>query len=339
MQSDREQQQQSWYSLSSILSADSPSPLSSPRGSFSKNRLLSSYADDQSPSSSFSPSSPTLPSFISKDGRPAGTQKKQSRLLLKVLLVMCGLGLLGWLGLKAVYAGDGGSEEGKTTEVEQITAPEQLPEPAAVVEDDDDGHDNDGEEDEKEGEKSIWDEYISSEPGAVRLPPDADGHMNWTVSIPESLDFPLSPKVYQDLCSDIHVVAQEVLEINKNASSSSSDAADDATNTRTRTKRSLHWEYYEQPENFVEPQDAVELGLLPDSQTLAVPSVTFPGGSEGQAWKDFMENDERKSCNSSLIFLLETESASMGRTLMEIWLAYGLAKEEGRAFFIDDTRW
>ena len=332
MQSDQQQEQQHRYSFSSILSAESLSTSSSPRASFSKNRLLSSYPDNQSPSSSSSPSSPTLPSFISKDGRLSGTtKKKQSRLLLKVLLVMCGLGLLGWLGLRTVYTGGNQGEDGKTAEVEAITPPEQLPEPVAVVEDD--------EEKEKE-EESFWDEYVPSEPAAIKLPPDANGHTNWTVSIPESLDFPLSPKVYQNLCSDIHAVAEEVLEINKNISSlSSSSAADDATKTRMKTKRRLHWEYYEQPENFVEPQDAVELGLLPESQTLPIPSVTFPGGSEGQAWKDFMEDDERKTCNSSLIFLLETKSASIGRTLMEIWLAYGLAKKEGRAFFIDDTRW
>ena len=261
---------------------------------------------------------------------------------------MCGLGLLGWLGLKAVYTGGSGSEDGKTAEVKQITPPEQLPEPAAVVEDDEDeeeedkeeeDEDEDEEEEEEENEKNIWDEYVSSEPKAIKLPPGANGYTNWTVSIPESLDFPLPPKVYQELCLNIHTIAEEVLDINENASSSSSGAADDATKTRMKTKRRLHWEYYEQPENFVEPQDAVELGLLPDSQMLAVPSVTFPGGNEGQAWRDFMENGERKTCNSSLIFLLETESASMGRTLMEIWLAYGLAQKEGRAFFIDDTRW
>ena len=368
------------HSLSSTLSAGSPS--SSPRGSFSKNRLLSEYPHEGSSSSSPSPVSPTLPQFVSKDGRPSGTttKKKQSRLLVKVLLLMCGLGLLGWLGVKTVYTGGGGGggdvseekqqqqqqqQQQQMTGIELITPPEALSEPEAAVENIDDGE---GEDDEKDVDKEVaddqkpfWEDYVPSEPAAVKLPPDTYGNTNWTVSIPEAFDFPLRATVYKDLCSQIHSVAEEILEINENASSppspslsspsspssssssseseSEPESAADAVDTRSKAKRHMHWEYYEHPSNFVEPQDAVDMGLLPDSQTLAVPKATFPGGRAGQAWTDFLEQGDRKTCNSSLVFLLQTESAGMGRTLMEMWLAYGLAKKEGRAFFIDDTRW
>ena len=260
---------------------------------------------------------------------------------------MCGLGLLGWLGVRTVYTGSNVSEEKQTVGVEPITPPESLPGSEAVVEDgggDVDGGANEKGEEEGENEESVWDKYVPSEPAAIKLPPDADGITNWTVSIPEAFDFPLHSAVYKDLCSQIHNVAGEVLEINNNASSLSSsssslETAVDTAKTKTNTKRSLHWEYYEQPKNFLEPQDAVELGLLPDYHTLAVPSATFPGGREGHAWSSFIKQEDRKICNSSLIFLLQTESAGLGKTLMEMWLAYGLAKKEGRAFFVDDTRW
>ncbi|KAK5000794.1 hypothetical protein LTR66_000426 [Elasticomyces elasticus] len=36
---------------------------------------------------------------------------------------------------------------------------------------------------------------------------------------------------------------------------------------------------------------------------------------------------------------METSEAGFGNTLLMLWISYGLAKKEGRAFFIDDTRW
>ncbi|KAK2069499.1 hypothetical protein P8C59_004078 [Phyllachora maydis] len=48
---------------------------------------------------------------------------------------------------------------------------------------------------------------------------------------------------------------------------------------------------------------------------------------------------ERPVCQRSMTFVLESENAGMGRTLAMLWTAYGLALQEGRAFFIDDTRW
>jgi hypothetical protein len=40
-----------------------------------------------------------------------------------------------------------------------------------------------------------------------------------------------------------------------------------------------------------------------------------------------------------MTFVLETSDAGLGKTLMQLWTAYGLAKKEGRDFFIDDSRW
>jgi hypothetical protein len=40
-----------------------------------------------------------------------------------------------------------------------------------------------------------------------------------------------------------------------------------------------------------------------------------------------------------LTYVMETDDAGFGNTLMRLWMSYGLAKAENRAFFIDDTRW
>jgi hypothetical protein len=44
-------------------------------------------------------------------------------------------------------------------------------------------------------------------------------------------------------------------------------------------------------------------------------------------------------CEKSLTFVLDSTSAGLGNTLMMLWIAYGMAKDEGRAFFIDDSHW
>jgi hypothetical protein len=40
-----------------------------------------------------------------------------------------------------------------------------------------------------------------------------------------------------------------------------------------------------------------------------------------------------------MTFVLETADAGLGPSLMMLWTLYGLAKKQGRGFFIDDTRW
>lgn len=44
-------------------------------------------------------------------------------------------------------------------------------------------------------------------------------------------------------------------------------------------------------------------------------------------------------CESTLTFVLQSDEAGMGNTLLNLWLAYGLAQEQGRSFFIDDRNW
>ncbi|KAH8145620.1 uncharacterized protein LAJ45_10421 [Morchella importuna] len=44
-------------------------------------------------------------------------------------------------------------------------------------------------------------------------------------------------------------------------------------------------------------------------------------------------------CDASLTYMLESKNAGFGVALMGLWSAYGLAKKEGRSFFINDRDW
>lgn len=58
-----------------------------------------------------------------------------------------------------------------------------------------------------------------------------------------------------------------------------------------------------------------------------------------EGWKVQHAGFKGKICERSLTYVLETTDAGIGKTLMGLWLAYGLAKREDRAFFIDDAYW
>jgi len=45
------------------------------------------------------------------------------------------------------------------------------------------------------------------------------------------------------------------------------------------------------------------------------------------------------TCEKTLTYVMETEDAGFGNSMMKLWMSFGLAMKEGRAFFIDDTRW
>lgn len=47
----------------------------------------------------------------------------------------------------------------------------------------------------------------------------------------------------------------------------------------------------------------------------------------------------KEICETSLTYLLESKNAGFGVGLMGLWSAYGLAKREGRSFFVNDRDW
>lgn len=129
---------------------------------------------------------------------------------------------------------------------------------------------------------------------------DVDGESRWTIHIPPNRGFPLPSKEYEDICSHIDEVEQHVAAIRGNA------------------KAVADLKYYDQDPNYIDVAHAQLNDLIPFD-----PSVR-PGGN-------------MPVCSSSMIYVLDSEDAGLGGSLLGLWLAYGLAQQEKRAFFIDDT--
>jgi len=139
---------------------------------------------------------------------------------------------------------------------------------------------------------------------------DQAGNKRWTVHIPEQSQFPLSPNQYREICRQSEDVSKTV-------------RASMISGSRIRGHKALFGQrqsYYTNDAGFLDVRQAMEGGLLPCS------NVT-------------VEANTTETCARSMTFVLETEDAGFGHSLLALWLSYGLAKKEGRAFFIDDTRW
>ena len=145
---------------------------------------------------------------------------------------------------------------------------------------------------------------------------DARGHSKWTVSIPQHLAFPLKPSDYSDMCAQAQDVSQQVANLK-----SLQSHHDDTENPPPPPVHAAHYSYYHVDPTFVDVAEAQESGLLPR-----------PIATAFHPPKD-------KVCAKSLTYVLESSSGGLAPTLMGLWLAYGLAQHEDRAFFVDDTRW
>lgn len=154
-------------------------------------------------------------------------------------------------------------------------------------------------------------------PSAIAVQ-DANGNAKWTVSIPPSYDFPLRPAQYQEIC-------RGAIELSK-------QLRQDPRPTSI-VKRMLS--YYAKDQYYIDIQDAEEQGLLPASK--------FEGRPQGFVDDEDIASGKPASglnvCGRSLTYVMETADAGFGATLMRLWMSYGLAMKEKRAFFIDDTRW
>lgn len=143
---------------------------------------------------------------------------------------------------------------------------------------------------------------LPEEPIALMVT-DNDGNSKWTVHIPRNSSFPLPSEDYKNICE--HGAKFRT-----------------ALKPKTTAGRGRHW-WKERMNHSLDPtfldiDEAKAAGALPSR----------------------LEDDWRSGyCESSLTFVLESEEASFGKSLLLLWLSYGLAKREGRAFFIDDTRW
>ena len=162
---------------------------------------------------------------------------------------------------------------------------------------------------------------------------DRRGRSKWTVSIPLGLDFPLRPAQYADICSGSMRIAQAVRDL------------------KGHTVDSDHYQghpgYYDVDPYFMDVAEAKEHGLLPVSDACVGRgcNLNAPGRRDNQHEEGIgIENgainqDMQRVCEKSLTYVMETSDAGLGSTLMGLWMSYGLAQKEGRAFFIDDSNW
>ncbi|KAK3392982.1 hypothetical protein B0H63DRAFT_5925 [Podospora didyma] len=144
------------------------------------------------------------------------------------------------------------------------------------------------------------------------LASDKWGRARWTVSIPQSYSFPLTMNLYSELCTKCRDTAARV----------------DALRSRNHALQQAYMGFVSDSadHDFVDVREAEKAGYLPKSAS-----------KDRKASKG--ELAEKPVCEKSLTFVLETTDAGIGNTLLMLWTAYGIAEKEGRAFFIDDSRW
>lgn len=163
----------------------------------------------------------------------------------------------------------------------------------------------------KSGEYEIISgDSVPEEPSVVILK-DEKGRKKWTVSIPAHHAFPLPPSQYHEMCRQAEQMSEEI----------------DGPGKKGVKRRAP---YYQLDPNFIDVGEAQQRGLLPNPNR------------EGKIGEQEIPDDPiagRRPCSKSLTYVMETSAAGMGDTLMGLWMSYGLAQKEGRAFFVDDTRW
>lgn len=141
---------------------------------------------------------------------------------------------------------------------------------------------------------------------------DAYGSKKWTISIPAKADFPLLSSEYNDICAKSRGLSTALRR--------SSGRYDRSSPLISRRKQDFDV-------NYMDIEKAQSLNLIPYSEDEASISTVGPAKMDMAV------------CSQSLTFILEGDEAGFGKTLMALWLSYGIAKREQRTFFIDDSRW
>jgi len=176
----------------------------------------------------------------------------------------------------------------------------------------------------------VGDDTLPQQPSPVMVA-DRRGRVKWTISIPPSLDFPLQPKDYSDICAQSTDVARHVAELKTHGGGHHPGG---------------HFGYYYIDPNFMDVAEAEDHGMLPGSKSKQ-PQWIWEAMTGKEEEKDSMSEDldtmrgggRNHVCDRSLTYVMETSDAGFGKTLIGLWMSYGLAKKEGRAFFVDDSNW
>ncbi|PNY20404.1 Uncharacterized protein TCAP_07422 [Tolypocladium capitatum] len=140
----------------------------------------------------------------------------------------------------------------------------------------------------------------------------------WTVSIPRDYDFPLSIGEYAEMSGRCREASAHARRLHHKT-----PLSDDMMLARD-----------DPDDHFVDVQEADRAGLLPGAGGVGSPKR--PGHFVGLDWEAMAA---KPVCESSLTYALETPEAGIGASLMTLWTLYALAKDQGRAFFVDDSRW
>lgn len=155
---------------------------------------------------------------------------------------------------------------------------------------------------------------------------DKSGRTKWTVSIPPSYDFPLTTGQYSDICAKCREVSSRV------------DALQSSNRGLPQTLLAFGSHAESQDRQFIDVGDAEREGLL-GGWTVKLSNVGkkhLEGNIVGETKGAQLE---KPICQQSMTFVLESDDAGLGTTMMLLWVAYGIAQKEGRSFFIDDSRW
>ncbi|EFR01794.1 hypothetical protein MGYG_04795 [Nannizzia gypsea CBS 118893] len=142
---------------------------------------------------------------------------------------------------------------------------------------------------------------------------DERGRARWTVSLPENLDYPLSPAEYRKICSEAEAMAFHLADGKESSG------------------------YYHVDKNYIDIDEAKQRDIIPSKLNGRTPRNVADNVVGGE--KYLRMRDTMAVCKKSLTFVMQTEDAGLGATLMSLWMSYGLAKKEGRSFFIDDKNW
>lgn len=171
------------------------------------------------------------------------------------------------------------------------------------------------------------DDELPKEPAVVMVV-NSNGKPKWTVSIPPGSAFPLQPNEYAVVCHQTsHIV--ERIRASQSLSSHQHGGPPD---------------YYRNDPYFMDIAEAEAQGFLPGaSDDINLEKKKRVVGIEDERHIKQQSTAPRqngaKVCSRSLTYVMESTDAGLGMTLLGLWMSYGLAKKEGRAFFVDDTNW
>lgn len=170
----------------------------------------------------------------------------------------------------------------------------------------------------------VENDALPETPGPVVVK-DSKGQTRWTISIPRGNKLPLSPAEYSKLCTRSEEIAQSIMHMR---------------NHKSKSKGSNQRGYYHVDPNFIDIAEAQEEGLLPAESEGDFAMVDVDDTNHVVGGDRYMtEYRDAAQCQKTLTFVLQTEDGGLGKTLMHLWMSYGLAKKEGREFFIDDSNW